>query len=441
MFLELREFLKKEKTGFYLRQLVENQKRSVEELGKFQKYKLLDLLFYTVKTNDYYKQIFNTNSFTLDEIKNWDINKLLSFLPIVDKTLIKNNIDLWVDKSQMTFKLTTSGSTGQPFEIFHSKKSNEMKFASKERSLHRFGIGRTETQLYYGCGYSSSIKSPLKKLNSYIHNSIILNKKFVDIRDVNLKNISQEVIRINELKPTTIWGYPSFIYELARFIVDHDIKLKNTNLKAIITSGESYSIFQKETIENAFKVPIIDEYNSNEGFLASSCKNGNLHINEDTCIMRVLDENGALQEYGLGQLVVTQLYSHAYALINYLQGDIVDISNVPCSCGLSFRVLNSVQGRSGAQKIRNGNEYVSHAIFSHMFTKSPYFKYLDRYQMVQFSDKLLLKVQQTKNYQINKLEFEIFVRKLFNHEKVVFEYVNEISREKSGKYKDFVILN
>lgn len=439
MLLELREILKGEKTGFYLKELLVNGRMSKPEIENFQKNKLKELLQYVLHTNKYYQLLFEKNKVSFQDIDNWDLNRILNFLPIIDKSLIKENKEFWLDKSQTTFRLTTSGSTGQPFEIFHSRKSSEIKYASKERSLKRLGIGRTEKQLYYGCGYNNLMQKSIQKLNSYIHNSIILNKVIVDIRFINAKNISQEIKRINKLKPSTIWGYPSFIFELARYIVDNNIQLQNKKLKAVITSGESFSNFQRDIILSAFKVPIIDEYNSNEGFLGSTCKHGKLHINEDTCIMRVLDKDGKLLEFGQGQLVVTQLYSHAYPLINYIQGDTVDISHDSCSCGLSFRVLNKVEGRSGSQQIRNGHNSVSHAIFSHMITKSPFFRYLDRYQLIQNQSGLVFKVQESLDSKLNRSELEDFVKNLFEQEKITFEYVDEIQREKSGKYKDFII--
>jgi hypothetical protein len=76
----------------------------------------------------YYQNILS--SFNLYEIN--DLGNLIQKFPVIVKTVIRLNKNQWIYESLAHAKLFISGSSGHPFEIYHSKLSYETKAASKE---------------------------------------------------------------------------------------------------------------------------------------------------------------------------------------------------------------------------------------------------------------------------------------------------------------------
>lgn len=436
MLLQIRELFKKENTGKYLKELLKNENISSLELEILQKRKLSHL-FKSITKNRFFEKYIH-DIFLDDKLHEKSIEEILRLLPIINKATIREQIDQWVDKDKAFVKLTTSGSTGSPFEIYHSKESYEIKAASKDRALARFNIDRNELQIAFGCGYGADLNL-INKLKVKIHNKYILKKRFFDITQIKREEFNNYLSNIEKINPVSIWSYPSFLNELVCYANENNIKLNLTRLKAVILSGESSSVIMYNNIRNFFEKPIIDEYNSNEGFLASTCRMGKLHINEDTVYMLIKDSNNFLKKYGYGELVLTQFYSDAYPLINYLQGDYINISEEKCDCGSSFRVIKEVIGRSGSVVIYNGDEKVSTTTFGHYIAKSPYIKNIVKFQLIQ-NDVSHIEIKFVLNeFNFNKLAFESLIKGVFNKCTVDFIYVDDIPRTSSGKFNDFII--
>jgi phenylacetate-CoA ligase len=139
----------------------------------------------------------------------------------------------------------------------------------------------------FGCDPYKNDFTFVNRLKIKIHNQFILKKIFFDITKITRDTIPFYLSRIQKINPVTIWGYPSHVYEIAEYGLQNNINIVLSNLKAIVLSGESFTDLMYNVILKYFNKPIIDEYNSNEGFLASSCQYGRLNINEDTVYMLV----------------------------------------------------------------------------------------------------------------------------------------------------------
>jgi phenylacetate-CoA ligase len=436
MLLQLREYIKKENTGKILKKLIENDSLSESQLRSLQYSLFNDLFSFVKKTHNFYKESLPF-SIELNSIE--CASSFIHLFPIIDKSFISQNKSQWVNNKLNFVKLTTSGSSGHPFEIFHSKISYETKAASKERSLYRFGIGRNDLQIMFGCGFDGHKQSYLNRLKIRIHNQFILNKIFFDITKISRDAFPFYLKKIHEINPVTIWSYPSFLYEIAVYGIKNNVMLKLPKLKAVILSGESFTDLMRDTIKDYFQKPIIDEYNSNEGFLASSCPSGQLHINEDTVYMLVRKSNGELSRFGYGELVCSQFYSHAYPLINYLQGDLIEISKEKCICGSSFRVIKKVYGRSASVIIKNGSELISSTTFGHIIAKSIYINNIVKFQLVQNSVESANLFLVLNPGFFDKINFENFINNILNFINVHYHYVNDIDRDSTGKYKDVIV--
>jgi phenylacetate-CoA ligase len=118
----------------------------------------------------------------------------------------------------------------------------------------------------------------------------------------------------------------------------------------VYTSGMALTARCRSLARQAFGVEPLDVYAANEvGPIAWECPvhRGVLHLNSDTQITEIVDEDGRRLPSGRsGQVVVTQLLCTAQPLLRYRIGDISSLRTEPCECGRGLGLMEPVQGRS-----------------------------------------------------------------------------------------------
>lgn len=147
---------------------------------------------------------------------------------------------------------------------------------------------------------------------------------------------------LNKNKTNLLMAPPSFIRQLLPYI--DRIKVK---LKKIITYAEVLSDADKAQFERLFKTKVIEIYQASEGQIASTCKEGHLHINEDLVFIELYDKDNQLitKPNVVGhKMILTNLINEAQPLIRYEMNDMI-ILDEPCNCGSNFRTIKSILGR------------------------------------------------------------------------------------------------
>lgn len=145
---------------------------------------------------------------------------------------------------------------------------------------------------------------------------------------------------ISRLRPTVLASFPSFLSRLASECGD----LHRYGVRLVVTNSEASSREERRALSKIFKVPVQDEYSSEEmQIIASECRCGTYAINEDN--VRV-DVDG--QEGSVGEMIATNLWNIQMPLIRYRHGDLVRISEAeagPCRCGIRWRRITELHGR------------------------------------------------------------------------------------------------
>ena len=103
----------------------------------------------------------------------------------------------------------------------------------------------------------------------------------------------------------------------------------------------------KRNLSCIFKTKVIEIYQASEGQIASACKAGHLHINEDLVFVELYDENNQLitEPNVVGhKMILTNLVNDAQPLIRYEMNDMI-VLDEPCSCGSHFRRIKRIIGR------------------------------------------------------------------------------------------------
>jgi len=316
----------------------------LEEIYKFQKKRLIDLLSEVFLYSDWYKSIMKEQNITLEQIKTSPY-KVLKKMPFLSKEDRKNYVNEISNKKRKAIvKDFTSGTTGSPTINFLDKESLQRSFALWKRYLKTIGINKEDKSIRFS---GKIIVNPNKKKPPFWVYNYVEKQLFMSTYHLTENNLKFYIEKLNSFQPKFIDGYPSAIYIIANYILNNNITL-NFNLKAISVTAETLYEFQRKKIEEAFSCKVYNQYASSEGSpIISECKNGNLHLNLDSGIFEFFDNNDKPINSGVANLVVTSLENFKIPLIRYKIGDTILIENnlKKCQCGSNMPIIKNIIGR------------------------------------------------------------------------------------------------
>jgi putative adenylate-forming enzyme len=99
-----------------------------------------------------------------------------------------------------------------------------------------------------------------------------------------------------------------------------------------------------DVIRDTFGQPIHQVYQCTEGFLASTCSHGMLHLNEDIVHIGkeiVPDDPGGRRFVP----IITDFSRTTQPIIRYRLNDVLTEAEQPCPCGSPFTAIERVEGR------------------------------------------------------------------------------------------------
>jgi phenylacetate-coenzyme A ligase PaaK-like adenylate-forming protein len=143
-----------------------------------------------------------------------------------------------------------------------------------------------------------------------------------------------ELVRaLNDLQPTLLFAYPSVLLLLAREQTAGRLKIQPV---LTLASSEWLDPASRTQIKLAFNGQIHDIYGASEFIcMASTCREGWLHLNADWVILEPVDEN--YQPLPPGQpsrtTLLTNLANRVQPLLRYDLGDSLTMRPDPCPCG------------------------------------------------------------------------------------------------------------
>lgn len=216
-----------------------------------------------------------------------------------------------------------------------------------------------------------------------------INAPLINITYKSTMTDPEELIEtINREKTNIIMAPPSML----RILIDFKDRI-TVKLKLIMSYAEVLEKEEKDRLSKAFKVQIHEIYQASEGQVASTCKCGNLHINEDLVFVELYDKNNnpvTAPNITTHRMILTNLINRAQPLIRYEMNDIVELGE-NCPCGSSFRVISKILGRNDDVLIfKNSHGKVIH-VFPDLFARwiITRFNSIREFKVIQFNtDKL-----------------------------------------------------
>jgi phenylacetate-CoA ligase len=176
--------------------------------------------------------------------------------------------------------------------------------------------------------------------------------------------LARYVEAFNKFTPAFVSGYPSALYTLASFALDHGLTLAPP--RAVFTASEMLHDYQRATIERAFGAPVFQWFGQVETTVnLHECDQHRLHIKEEYGLLELLREDGSAARPGeVGKVVGTGWGNLAFPLIRYDTGDNMTLAaEQTCPCGRGGRIIEKVWGRDEDFVVTPEGRYVGRLDF------------------------------------------------------------------------------
>jgi phenylacetate-CoA ligase len=238
-------------------------------------------------------------------------------------------------------------------------------------------------------------------------------------------------------RPTMLFGHAHSLYLFARFVAKHS--LTTVRPKGIVSTAMVLHDFERKTIEEVFQSKVFNRYGCEEvSLIASECEaHEGLHVNQDTLIVEVVDAAGLPVPPGTpGAVVVTDLTNLVMPMIRYKVGDVAVLKKERCSCGRSYPLLTSLEGRIADYVRTPSGEYISGISLTENFAMQ--LEGVKQLQIVQERiDHLLFRIVANESGVSPQLEqLSCLVAERFGDSMGYdVELVESIQSERSGKYR------
>ncbi len=411
----------------YKNRYFNNKDLTLGELITVQSQKYKELIHYTMENSKYYKKTLNTVEIpdSLDRIDE---------LPIMDKETLRKNIDeVYTIKKEDGHTAKTGGTTGKSLEVIYTSSDVQERFAILDNFRSGFGYKLGKKTAWFS-GKNLLNSKDIKK-NRFWKTDYFYNVRYYSTFHIHSKYLDFYLKNLISYKPEYMVGFPSTMYEIAKYGINNQIIFPSNIIKAIFPTAETITPDIRNVIEGYFKTNIYNQYASSEGApFILECVNKNLHLELQSGVFEVLNsENKPSRK---GRLVVTSFNTHGTPLIRYDIGDQIELQDGCCSCGNNNPLVKEISGR------------VSDYIFSEEIGKinlgniSNCLKGVQgivKFQIQQDSIKQLLVLIEKDDNVFSIKDEQTFLKNLRDRvgEKIGVEinYVNQIPVEKSGKFR------
>ncbi len=303
---------------------------SRERLTSWKLQRLSELVDFAFNHVPFYRSIYSAAGFSTGSIRTWND---FESLPLVSKTDMVANFPDGVVPENLKLKecrlIRSSGSSGKPVSVIVDRWRENLD------TLHRMAIFEKMGEFSYSpTDWTYNIHHAVWTYSSLLGQYPV----FTTSQDCPPTDL---IRHLEHLRPVVVSSLASYLVSLAEVGVD----MKKIGVKLISSNSETSSLQERLRLESIFKVPVLDEYSSEElGLLAIECKYHRYHAVEDDSHLEILKPAND----GLGDVVGTDLWNYAMPFIRYQIGDLASWNSDPmeCSCGTGFRSLRAVSGRA-----------------------------------------------------------------------------------------------
>lgn len=426
------------RVAYYLASLLYHTRWNRHRLLKYQNQKVRRIVKYAYEHVPFYHQKFLQPGVKPEDVKTVeDLKKL----PIIRKEELQKNREKMISDEFDASKLkvvSTSGSTGRPLFTYLTRREDEFRKAKLLRPHLICGQKARDKWVLIG---PPEYRGDVSRLQRFLG---IYAPIFVSVFD----DAATQTPIIEKVKPDVLDGYSSSLFLLAEYVQKKGIE--TIRPRFLMGGAELIDRSSRKSIEDAFKAPYYDQYGSQEvEMLAWQCQERNgYHIDADTIVMQIVDEDGEEVTSGKrGQVVCTSLFNYAMPYIRYAIGDIGVLSDeTDCPCGRTFPLMKMVEGRKDSIIVLPDGRALSPLAIGDCMIFFKYFNNIQQYRVIQkridFIKVLVKKKDSSVEDSIMQSELMANLRKTLNiseaEVRIEIEFVDKIPLDNSGKIRKVI---
>lgn len=410
----------------YLEFLTEFDKWSLNDKLEFQRKELINFVKYAKENSAFYNNLYKDI-----DIESIQSTSDLKKLPIVTKEMLRENMDdVNTIPNKGAVEGHTGGTTGKSLVVLFTPEDMMKRMAMLDHFKARVGFKHREMKRATFNG--KHILPPNQKKKVFWRYNAACKQMIYSSFHLTEENMKHYVDSLNRFKPHSIDGFFMSICDIAGYIERNNIKLDFKPL-AIFPTSETLTKSGRELLERVFDCKVYDQYASSEGApFVTECNNQVLHVELASGVFEHVEEDS-------DEVLVTSFTTHGTPLIRYRIGDAISFNaeGKDCECGMESIIVDEIQGRrldylytSDGAKINGGN-------VANLFKNMP--NALIKAQTIQETlDEIVINLVVDKH--LYKTEYDDLLRKEFIHKfgmgtSIKINHVDEIPREKSGKYR------
>lgn len=380
--------------------------------------KLDDLLAHAETSVPYYKEI---------DVEPSGVS--IGDFPVVDKLKIKQDYVAFLSQAKDLGKLhtmSTSGSTGTPFQILQDKRKRERVVAELIYFNKIAGLEVGDRFIYFRVWRNNDKKAML--------NRAVKNMVCIDVLSLSEEMLQRSMDKIsNDRHVKCCFGYATAFEFLCNHVEKTKGRLEPAGLRSIITSSEVLPLEFKKRVGRALGCKVYDRYSNQEsGVIAQTDDCSDIFkVNHSNYLVEVLNQEGdePADEGEVGRIVVTDLYNFAMPLIRYDTGDLA----IKVGSGRFSEYMKSIQGRQADILYDVTGAPITPHTWGVYMKK---FKNVVQYQLIQEDvKKYRLKVSGVMGIYSDD-DFLSVIQPLLGREaRIVIEHVDSVPVLASGKFK------
>lgn len=404
------------------------------QLRELQDEKLRRLVRHAYRNVPYYRERMKAAALRPEDIRGQaDLHKL----PMLTKEDVRQHLyfDILSENhvKDQVLKITTSGSTGEPFVCFADRSQLEFRWAATLRSQEWTGyeFGDPCVRLWHqtlGMSRSQVLREKADALLS--------RRKFIPVFEMSDDKLAEMVREIADWQPVLMDGYAEALDFLA-----HWLKQSGTvavRPKALMSSAQTLPEPSRKLIEEAFGCKVFDKYGSREfSGIAYECEaHSGHHVVGEGYIVEILRDGRPAAPGETGEVVITDLNNFCLPFIRYRIGDLAVAKDpdATCACGRGLPLIGNIEGR--VQSIIQGTDgrFLPGTFFAHYLKEFDHA--IQKFQVVQERPGALsFRVVKGGRYSDDILQeiLGTFRRYLGDDMDIEVEYVSNVEMVRTGK--------
>lgn len=340
----------------------------------------------------YYASLFRELGVSADAVKSLaDVRKL----PLTSKQDLRDNFPygfLTLSKRSVVRLHSSSGTTGNPTVVFHSRHDIDSWANLMARSLYCAGV-RDSDVFQNICGYGLFTGGLGFQYGAERLGCLSI--------PAGAGNSPRQIKLMRDYGTTVAHAIPSYLNRLYEVFQQEGLEPRQaTQLRAFVIGAEPHSEAQRRRIEDMFGVKAYNSFGLSEmngPGVAFECRHQNgLHVWEDAFLVEIIDPETLepTADGAFGELVMTTLDREAMPLVRYRTRDLTRILPGPCPCGRTHVRLDRIVGRSDDMFIIKGCNVFPMQIESVLMKVSGVgAEYLITLDTINGADEMLLEVE------------------------------------------------